>query len=493
MKRVILLAVILLALIGCSSPKGPSAAEVSKVDSLLELSSQSNLAIDPNASLQYALEALEPAKSAGYRYGIARVYYLISNALHNMGNYNKSMEYTLLSEEYVDGDAQILSDLARIRARIYANMGLYENAEKEFLKGLFYIKQIEQDQRRRFLTALAYENLSHLYDLTDRPDSARLYLQKNMEILSVLDESIAYSSLINSLTSTGRQHSLTQDYDSATIYFEKSMQLAEKHDYPYHSRTYRYIGDMYFRKNEVDSALCNYLKALDNLEQTGLKVEYPDLYEKVSKAYSSLGDSITAREYENKRLLILNQLNEEKIKSTQKVLSLLTHEERALVRQRYFTILGVLIPLLLVIIVFIWWLFKQSKAKYSLKEAQGMEIHKIREQEIEILRLRLNESLDEIIELAKKNDPAFMIRFQETYPGFTAALLTINPKLQPSELHLCALIYLQFTTKEIANCMVRSVRTIQNRKNSLRKKLDITSDIDIAIWLNEIMQQKQEA
>ena len=488
MKVIKLFAILLLSIIGCTSQKDSSADEVHKVDSLLELSAQSNITIDPNASLQYALEAIEPAKSAGYRYGMARVYYLVSNALYNTGSYNKSMEYTLLSEEYADRDAQLLSDLTRIRGRIYANMGLFENAEKEFLKGLSYIKQIEQEQRRAFLAALAYENLSHLYNMTDRPDSSRLYLQKNIEILNTIDEGLAYSSLINSLTYIVRLHYIVQNYDSALVYFEKSIQLAKKHEYPYLSRTYRYRGDMYSQKNEVDSALSNYLKALDNLEQTGLKAEYPDLLEKASNAYYTLGDSISADEYQKKMLVIQSELNDEKIKSTQKVLFLLTHEERAQVRQKYIIFLVILIPLILIIIAYTWWLIRRNKVKYSVKEAQEIELQKRREEEMTMLRLRLNESLAEIVELAKKNDYTFMVRFQEAYPSFTAALLDINPKMQPSELHLCALIYLQFTTKEIADCLVRSMKTIQNRKNSLRKKLGIDSNIDIAIWLNEIMQ-----
>ncbi|SFK45721.1 LuxR C-terminal-related transcriptional regulator [Proteiniphilum acetatigenes] len=487
MKGVILFAATLLAIAGCSSPKDPPATEVRKVDSLLELSYQSNRAINPEASLRYALEALDPAKSVGYRKGIARVYYLISNALYNTGSYNKSLEYILLGEEYADGDAQILSDFIRIRARIYTYMGLYESAKKEFLKGLSYIKEIKQRERREFLTALTYENLSHFYAVTDRPDSSLLYVQKNMKILNELDEDFVYTSLINSFTTIGKFYVAEQKYDSAGIYFDKAIQLAEKYTFSYHSRTWAYRGDMHFQKNEVDSALYYYFKALDNLEETGLKGEYKELYGKISNAYSSQGDTTAAHEYENKKLLIEGQLNEEKLKSTQKVLTLLTNEEKTQMQKRYFIILRVIIPLFLLLIIFTWWFVRQYKVKYIRKEAHEMEIYKIREQETEKLKIRLNKSLDEIIELVKKNDPTFMIKFQEAYPRFTTSLLAINPKIQPSELHLCALIYLQFTTKEIADSMYRSVKTIQNRKNSLRKKLDIPSDIDIAIWLNEVI------
>lgn len=474
----LLLFVVLLFIAGCSAPKEPAAAEIREVDSLLELSNQHNRTIDPETSLRYSLEALEPAKSVDYRRGMARAYCLIGNALYNTGNYDKSMEYISLGEEYADGDVQMLSEFIRVRARIYAYLGLHEKAKSEFLKGLSYIKQIKKHDDRKFLTALAYENLGHLYAMTNHPDSSLLYIQKNMEMLNTMDEAFVYSILINSFTTIGEFYTKEQKYDSAGIYFDKSIQLADKYDYPYLSRTSTYQGEMYVQKNEIDSALCYYFKALDNLEKTGLKGEYPGLYGKISNAYSSLGDATAAREYENKKLLLEGQLNEEKLKSAKKVLTLLTNVEKQRERKRakLFVILGVSISFLLAAIASVWFLAKQNKAKYT----RG------KEQEMEILKVRMNESLAEIIELAKKNDPTFMIRFQQVYPGFTPALQAVNPKMQLSELHLCTLIYLQFTTKEIADCMCRSVRTIQNRKNSLRKKLGIVSDIDINVWLHDL-------
>lgn len=99
------------------------------------------------------------------------------------------------------------------------------------------------------------------------------------------------------------------------------------------------------------------------------------------------------------------------------------------------------------------------------------------------LRIRINKSFDEIIDLAKLNHPNFYTRFQEVYPDFQKKLLSINPNLKNSELVLLSYIYLDFKTKEIADYTFKSPKTIQNRKHLLRKKLDIPASVDISVWL----------
>lgn len=55
--------------------------------------------------------------------------------------------------------------------------------------------------------------------------------------------------------------------------------------------------------------------------------------------------------------------------------------------------------------------------------------------EAEQLKTRMNDNKqDEIIELGRSNDPDFLNRFKEVYPGFIDKLLTINSGLENSEL-----------------------------------------------------------
>ncbi len=92
----------------------------------------------------------------------------------------------------------------------------------------------------------------------------------------------------------------------------------------------------------------------------------------------------------------------------------------------------------------------------------------------------------EVIQLAKENNPEFLTRFNEYCPHFSEELLKVSP-LKISEIRFCAYIYLNFSTKEIAEYTFTSVRTVQTKKYNLRKKLNIPGDMDIYVWFSKLL------
>lgn len=498
MKGIPLFTIALFLIASYPKPKNPSAGNRQEVDSLLDLSYECRSSLDTENSLSYSLEALELAQSAGYRKGIAESCFFIAQALFDTEKYNTAVEYIVRGEKYVDGDAKLKSEFIRVKARIYSNLGLYDKAKKEFLHGLSYVKRIKQQEQRQFLEALAYENLAHLYRITDRPDSSFYYIQKKIGILDTMDESFVYTILINTYTSIGKLHADEMRCDSADAYFVKAIALADKYNFRYRSWIYTCQGDMYLNTENPDSALHYYSMALENLGETGLKAEYPALYEKVANIYLSLNDTITARKYKNAREVIEKEFNDEKLKASNNILNILINREIKfkLTQRKVSRILIAVIALLWIVIMFTFFFIKHKKAKYWQEQEKVKEQEQVKEkvkeqeQEMQALKIKVNESFAEIVELAKKNDPTFMVRFQEVYSEFTPTMAAY--KLQLSELHLLALIYLQFTSKEIADCTYRSIRTVQNRKYRLRKKLGISTDENINVWLNEIFQPAPE-
>lgn len=108
----------------------------------------------------------------------------------------------------------------------------------------------------------------------------------------------------------------------------------------------------------------------------------------------------------------------------------------------------------------------------------------------ELIRIRsyqsINNELDIIIDLAIKNDPSFLKKFELTYPDFIQKITSINPGIVSSELELCAYAKLNFTTKEIAIYTNSTIRSIESKKYRIHKKLNINSDSDMNIWMNTI-------
>nr|WP_199162101.1 hypothetical protein [Elizabethkingia sp. ASV34] len=106
-----------------------------------------------------------------------------------------------------------------------------------------------------------------------------------------------------------------------------------------------------------------------------------------------------------------------------------------------------------------------------------------KQKEIEKLQQQVNVAFSEVILLAKQNSPRFWIRFQEVHPQFCNKMLVINPNFKVSELTFCAYIYLGFTTKEIAEYTFKAIKTIENNRYNLRKKIKLSPHEDLMIWI----------
>jgi len=98
-------------------------------------------------------------------------------------------------------------------------------------------------------------------------------------------------------------------------------------------------------------------------------------------------------------------------------------------------------------------------------------------------------NFNDLIALAKNNNAEFLALFSELYPEFAVSLRAINPKIRSSELEFCAMTFLNFSTKNIAQYTFVTVRAVQVRKNRLRKKLNIASDIDFNNWMRDQIQR----
>ncbi len=87
--------------------------------------------------------------------------------------------------------------------------------------------------------------------------------------------------------------------------------------------------------------------------------------------------------------------------------------------------------------------------------------------------------LQEVTELAKKNDSSFLLKFKELFPEFIKSLLAINPDLENSELAFCAMLKLRFSSKEIADYTFVQHKSVQQKKYRIRKRLNIPGETDI--------------
>ncbi|WP_139422263.1 helix-turn-helix transcriptional regulator [Chryseobacterium mulctrae] len=79
-----------------------------------------------------------------------------------------------------------------------------------------------------------------------------------------------------------------------------------------------------------------------------------------------------------------------------------------------------------------------------------------------------------------------VLSFSHVFGKFIRKLLEIEAKFRVSELTLCTYIYLGFSSKNIALYTFKSVNTVRSRKYNLRKKLHISPEENMELWIKNV-------
>ena len=93
-------------------------------------------------------------------------------------------------------------------------------------------------------------------------------------------------------------------------------------------------------------------------------------------------------------------------------------------------------------------------------------------------------TIENVVNSALNNDPSFLFLFMQFYPYFYDSLKEVNSNITNDELRLCAFLKLGFTTKDIAESNNLTIRTVQTKKNRLRKSFNLSSNVDLYIWID---------
>lgn len=124
-----------------------------------------------------------------------------------------------------------------------------------------------------------------------------------------------------------------------------------------------------------------------------------------------------------------------------------------------------------------------KKFYFNKKRRQKVTMTKLASEPKNVLKTN---PYNNLIDLAIKNDSSFYLTFLEVYPDFAKKLLDINPTIKASDIEYCAYIKLNLDTKQIAVLKNISVRAVEGKKYRIRKKLDISIDENMYIWLSKL-------
>lgn len=135
---------------------------------------------------------------------------------------------------------------------------------------------------------------------------------------------------------------------------------------------------------------------------------------------------------------------------------------------------------------------KRKLTSNALQEAHKNQLLESLLTETKNIQSAKNTDLSKLIRLVKeglnseKNLELFTLQFEETHPDFFSNLRKFHPNLTPREQQICALVNLNFSTKEIASFLGIEVGSATTARYRLRQKLEIEKEQNLAKYLQNL-------
>lgn len=369
------------------------------------------------------------------------------------------------SEDYHNIQMQGMSHI--YLAETYSINQFYDKAIKELESSLNILKDGDTTDVRIFFTRVnTLNSFANIYNDKGEPQKA---VEKLLEVVKSYDklpdpedvkryQYINYSNLANTYVKF--------DLKNAKDYALKSIRLKPaSSDDNIMVANYFVLGMVCKEEKKYKESLDYFMKSYDLTKKSGELLNSEDLYQNLVEINRILGDSAQVVFFEEKLKEIRLSTLESKYNSLQKIMD----KDATTVKEKKEK----KIPI---------WIFYVIGASILIVIGGWIYVFRKKQETKEIFIT----DYDELIEMIRKDDPAFMFAFEKLYPDFSDKLLHIDPTLNKSEIEFCALLKLNLSTKKIAELKFIEIRTVQNKKYRIRKKLNIPPAVDIYNWFASV-------
>ncbi|RXM53285.1 tetratricopeptide repeat protein [Chryseobacterium sp. CH25] len=412
------------------------------------------------------------AENKRYEEGKALCYVNLAELNISLENYQKS-QFFLNAAENILKDSKNNIHLARfynIYSRLSSEMRRRDKAIEYNSKALEFIQAAgESELKRNILFNIYLRQATYLVG-KKQPDKALIFFNKARTV----DDSGMADCAISDYIYMHKNKDSTYKY--ITLAYNKALKNGKEDGVALYTNTI--MGEYYIADKQYDKAEEVLKKALRiNLKIKGIYAYYLKfIYNDLRVVYENKGEKEKAYFYLKAYTEAYNKTNTSLLSTiNQDMESFITETKTDTEKHKSK----------------IQWVIFLSFAGFSLLAIYAWRIiNTLRKRkadlksEAEDLKNKINDNRqEEIIEMARTNDPRFLSSFKEVYPGYIDQLLAINPSLENSELIFCAMLKLHFSSKEIANYTEVQHRTIQQKKYRIRKKLNIPTETDIYHFL----------
>lgn len=418
---------------------------------------------------------------------IASTYNSIGVTYKTLQNYTKALYYYEQSEFFyksinnLKGESTILNNIGTI----YLNQGKYQTALENFNKSL----EIEQHLGNTSQAYTRYNNIGLAYTYLGNYATAKMYIEQCIEHHKA---SGAIVRLANSYDSMAQLFDNIGITDSTEHYLLKSLELSTNLNIKSLQSSVTYhLSQLYFKNGNLSKAY--------------------SMLDKHTQLLKDLQLNISTQRFTEEEFNYLREKDAEIIN---------TEERKTLYKQLTFSSALIIVVLISIIIIVV------QANKSRLAKRKNYELTKevktqkdellIQNQELLSKTLKLGNDNSEItfaiqqleklkeefgiqgkqkiqkviqnLEVNKNNDiwEEFEIRFSLVNSHFYEMLLAACPTITINEKRLAALLYLNFSTKEIARILKQNHRSILVAKSRLRKKMNVPDGMELSNFIFEL-------
>ncbi|MGL5234672.1 MAG: transcriptional regulator [Empedobacter falsenii] len=464
--------------------------DLKKIDELLELSLKEYADTRLIPSLISAEKAYSLSLKNNYDKGICKSSIDIAEVLLAVGMYKEALVYLERAEltSYYHLTPSIQTEIFRLRGRIYTYLKMYDLSLNEYRKQLNVSNLIKDEKLRNKSILFTHQNFVTTFNNMNLRDSSFTHILAQEKILKEHfneDKDFYYFSTL--YYQLGGYYTSQTKYDLAQKYLDKSLALLRKKKAPFLHTTLTAYAILEESRGNYTQAIKFYKEALHNADKIGAKTSkmlayrnLADFYieNKLSQKeaniylynYQKLSDSLDVKNKELSQLVFAQIIDHKNLE----------HEKSS----RLYIYIILFVFFILCIGALIWYFGNIKNKKNILKDKQ--ELFKMSQNTV-LLEKKIEENkFNDLLILAKRNDPEFLVLFEELYPHFIKRLKNNDPKIRSSELSFCAMSYLNFSAKDIATYTYVTVGAVEMRRNRLRKKYNVPSNIDFNSWMRKI-------
>ncbi|WP_123939758.1 tetratricopeptide repeat protein [Chryseobacterium sp. G0186] len=458
---------LLLHMFSCGSSTEDKAREDFDI-SLLGKNSELQLSGEYEALIQLNMKYLKKASQMDYKEGKGLCYLNIAGVNVSAGNYEKALfffnkaEKDLENSENTYHKATFYNDYSQY----YSHLKLYDKAVAFNNKAFFYLKKAKNSNLKKKLFARLYINKGIYFAWKGWMGTSLKSFLKGNKL-----ENSAYSNCM-----VGQYYLFTHQPHLAGPYISEAdkKMFSQKTSDVESLWVYYTMGYYYNEVDNNDEAEKALKKALEiNIKTRRTYSSHINgVYKSLAELYKKKNDGGKAYYYLKKYMEEENRLDGARLatmnKATESFISEMKRES-----DWHKNNLPLLVALSITVLT--------VSGIYVQKMIGTLNVKKktLKEETEELKSHVYTKRLQEVTELAKKNDSSFLMKFKEIYPDFINALLKINPDLENSELAFCAMLKLHFSSKEIADYTFVQHRSVQQKKYRIRKRLNISGEDDI--------------